>query len=166
MRQHRIDVQDNPCMKNPMGITCHEEDVTISFYMSGTIVCSNTLSLTQQQLENCPQIVLTSPYNLYPHSDIFPKGSHSEEEEYLSDGIAKIRIYALRSKVHETKIETELRDTIYELSLIATILVSQVIIANAKVSDATRITDLDEGVFEVQRQGIPSHRTFTSKDRH
>ena len=25
MRHHRIDVQDNPCMQNPMGITCPED---------------------------------------------------------------------------------------------------------------------------------------------
>ena len=29
MRYNRIDVQDNPCMQNSMGITCPQEDVTI-----------------------------------------------------------------------------------------------------------------------------------------
>ena len=40
------------------------------------------------------------------------------------------------------------------------------IIANAKVSHATKINDIDEDVFEGRSQDVPSHRTFTYKDRH
>ena len=39
-------------------------------------------------------------------------------------------------------------------------------IANSKVPDATRITDLEDDVFEGRRQDVPSHRTFTFKERH
>ena len=39
-------------------------------------------------------------------------------------------------------------------------------ITNAKVPDATRITNLQEDVFEGQHQYLPSHRTFTFKERH
>ena len=50
MRHNHIDVQANPRMKNSMGITCPEEDMTIPLYMSGTIVCDYTSSPTQKKL--------------------------------------------------------------------------------------------------------------------
>ena len=85
-----------------MEITCPEDDVTVTFYMSGTIFCADTSSPTQQQLEDCPRIILTYPHDWYPHSVRFPKGSRSKEEEDLFTGIAEIYVDALRSKVHET----------------------------------------------------------------
>ena len=63
MHHHHIDVQENPCMQNPMGITCPEENATIPIYMSGTIFCDSTSSPTQKQLEDCTWIVLTYPYD-------------------------------------------------------------------------------------------------------
>ena len=163
MKYHHIDVQDSPCIQKPMGITCPEEDMTIPLHKSGIIVCADTSSPKKRQLEDFLWIVLTSPHEWDPHSVLFPKGSHSEEEEYLFTCIAEIRVDALRRKVHDTEMETGIRNTVHEPSFITMRLVSQVRIDDAKVSDATRITDIDKGVFEVQRQGIPSHRTFTSK---
>ena len=80
MRHHCIDVQDNHCMKNLMGTTFPEEDVMITLYMLGTIVCADTLSPSQQHLKDFTWIVLKYPHGWYPHSVSFPKGSHSEEE--------------------------------------------------------------------------------------
>ena len=40
------------------------------------------------------------------------------------------------------------------------------IIVDAKVLDATRISDLENNVFEGWRHDVPSHRTFTWKERH
>ena len=134
--------------------------------MSGTIVCAANLSPTQQQLKDFPRIVLTYPHDWDPHSVLFPKGSHSEEEEYLFTCIAEIRVDALRRKVHDTEMETGIRNTVHEPSFITMRLVSQVRIDDAKVSDATRITDIEKEVFEGWRQDILSHRNFTSKERH
>ena len=137
MRHHCIDVQYNPCMHNPMGVTCPQEDVTIPLYMSGTIVCADTSSSTQKQLEYFPKIILTYQHYQDPHSVCFPKGSRSREDEYLFAGISEICIDALGSKVHETEIESGLNNTVYYLSSIVTRLVSQVIITDSKVSDVT-----------------------------
>ena len=52
MCHHHINLQEKPCMQNPTGITCHEEDMTAPLYMSGTIVCADTFSPTHQQLED------------------------------------------------------------------------------------------------------------------
>ena len=166
MRHHHIDLQDNPCIKNPMCITCPEEYVTIPLYMSGTIFCAGTLSSIQHQLEDCPLIVLTSPHDWYPHSVRFATVPHSEEEEYLFASIETIRVDALRSYVHETDIYPGLRNTVHNPSLVATRLVPQVRISDAKVPDATIITNLDEDVFEGRRQNVTYHRKFTSKERH
>ena len=141
-----------------MIITYHEEEVLVRIYMSGTIVCANTLSPIQQQLEDCPRIVLT---NWYHQSVYFPKGSHSQEKEYLFACIVAIHVYALRSKFHETEIYLGLRNTIHNPSFIAKRIVSQVRIANIKVPDATIITDLEEDFFEGHRQDVTSHRTLT-----
>ena len=166
MRHHCINVQDNSCMHNPMGIACPQEDVTFPLYISGRIFCSDTLSPTQQPLECCPWIVLTSQHDWDPHHVRFPKGSHSKEEEDLFSGISEIRVDILWSKLHETEIDPGLRNILHNLSFIATRLVSQVRIADAKVLDATKIIDLDEEVFEGQRQEVPYHRTLTLKEKH
>ena len=71
-----------------MGITCPEEDTTIPLHKSGIIVYADTLSPTQQHLEDSHWLVLTYIHDWYPHSVCFPKGSHSEEEENAFAGIS------------------------------------------------------------------------------
>ena len=164
MYNNHIDVQDNHCMQNPMGITCPKYDVTIPLNMSGTIVSADNLLPKQHQFRDFPQMILTYLLEWDPHCIRFLKDSHSEEEIYSLSGIAEIRVDALRSKVHETEIDPGLRNTIHDLSFIAAILVSQVRIADAKVPDATRINDLDKDVFEGPRQDVPSHRIFMPKE--
>ena len=124
------------------------------------------MSPTQKQLTDCLQIVLTYLHDWDHHSVRFPKGSHSNNEEYLFAGIAETRVDALRIKVHDTEIEPGLRFTIHNLSFIATRLVSQVKIADAKFPDATRSTDIEENIFEGRHQDVPSHRIFTPKEIH
>ena len=153
-------------MHNPMGITCPKEDANIPLYMLGIIVYADNSSPTQKKLEDSPWIVLTYHHGWYPHSVSSPKGSHSKEEEYLFSGSVPISVDALRSKVHDTNIDPGIRNTMHDPSFIATPLVSQVRIADAKVTDATRINDLYEDVFEGRRQDVPSHSNFTSKERH
>ena len=128
--------------------------------------CSDTSSPTQQHLQYCPQVVLTYQQEWDPLSVSYSTDTHSEEEEHLFAGIAEIRVNAWRSKVHGTNIETGLCNTIHNMSSIATRLVSQVIIAYAKVPDATRITDIDKDVFLGRHQDVLSHQTFTSKERY
>ena len=130
-----------------MCTNCPEEDATIPLYMLDTIVCAENLSPTQKQLEDFPRIVLTSPHDWDTPSVWFPKVSHSKEEEDLFSGITAIRFDVLRSKVHDTDIDTGLRDTAHNPSFILTRQVSQVRISDAKVPDATIITDIDEGYF-------------------
>ena len=93
------------------------------------------------------RIFLTFPYDCDPHSVRFLKVSHSEEEEDLFAGIAAIHVDALQSKVHENEIDPGLRDNVHNASFIATRLVSQVRIADAKVLDATRINNLEDDLF-------------------
>ena len=94
------------------------------------------------------RIFLTFPYDCDPHSGRFLKVSHSEEEEDLLAGIAEIHVDTLRSKVHETEIDPGICDTVHDLSFIATRLVLQVRITDAKFLDATIITNIEEDVFE------------------
>ena len=122
--------------------------MSIPLYMAGTIVCANTSSPTQQELEDCPQIILTYQNDWDPHSVLFPKVSQREEKEYLFAGIAEICVDALKSKVHETNIEPGLRNIVNDPSFIAMRLVSQVGIDGAKVPDASGINGPDEDVFE------------------
>ena len=163
MRHNCIGVQYNPCVYNPTGITRPQEDVTIPLYMSGTIVCADISSPTQQYLEDFPWVILTSQHDWDPHPILFPKILRRKEEEYLFTGIAKIHVYALRIKVHDIEIDPWLRNTIHNSSFIETRIVLQVRIADANVPDAARINYFGDDVLEGHRQDIPSHRTLTSK---
>ena len=166
MHHHHINLKDNPCMNKPMVITCPQEVMSIPLDIYGTISCTHTSSPTQQQLEDCPRIILTYQHDWDPHSIWFPKVSCSEEEEDLFTGIAAICVDALQSRFHETKIDPGLSNTIYNPSFIATQLVSYVIISDANVTNSERINYPDEDAFEVQHQDVPAHRNFTSKKRY
>ena len=52
MNHHHIDVKYNLYMNKPMGTTCPQEDVAITLYMSGTVVCADTSPPTQQNVED------------------------------------------------------------------------------------------------------------------
>ena len=163
MYNNHIDVQDNHCMQNPMGITCPKYDVTIPLNMSGTIVSADNLLPKQHQFRDFPQMILTYLLEWDPHCIRFLKDSHSEEEIYSLSGIAEIRVDALQIKVLETKIYPGLRNTAHNALFIVTRLVLQVIIDDAKFTNTTRINDTDEYVLEGWRQGITSHSTLTYK---
>ena len=77
-----------------------------------------------------------------------------------------IRIDSFCRKVHETNIDSGIRNTVHNPSFITTRIVSQVIISNIKVPDAARITDLEYDVFEGLIQYIPSQKNFTPKEIH
>ena len=85
-----------------MVITCPQDDVTISLYMSGNIFVLTLNNQQKKQLEDCPRIVLTSQNDWYPHSIRFPTGPQREEEEYLFAGIVEIHVDSLQRKFHET----------------------------------------------------------------
>ena len=112
MLHYSTDMKDNPWMYKLMGLTCPKKYVTITLYMSSTIICAETSSPTQQQLEDFTWIILTSQHEWDPNSVRFPKGSHSEKEEYLFTGIVDICVDALRRNVHETEIDPGLRNTV------------------------------------------------------
>ena len=165
MRHHRTGVQDNHFMQNPMGIAFPEEEMTVPLYMSGTVVCADISSPTQQQLEDSPRIVLTSPHEWDPHSIRFPKFLHIEEGGDLFAGIEAIHVDAVRIKVQETEVYPGICNTVHNPYFIVPRILSHVRIAEAKVPNATRITDIEEDIFEGRCQDVPSHRTFTSKER-
>ena len=155
MRHHCINVQDKHCMQNPMVITCPEEDMTISLYMSGTILCDDDLSPTQQQTEDSLQIVLKYPHDRDPQSVCFLKGSHSkEEEDSLLLQFMLTQQYWAWAKKHRTQPVLNCNENRFT-----------VIIDDAKFPYATRITNSYEDVFKGWRQDVTSHLNFTSTER-
>ena len=109
---------------------------------------------------------MTYKHEWYPHSVCFTKDPHNEDEEDLFTGTVVICVDGFWGKVHETYIDPWICNAMHEPSFIATQIVSQVRIADAKFTYATIINDLYEEVFEGRRQDVPYHRTFTSKERH
>ena len=162
MHHHCINIQDNPCMHKPVGITLPQEDINISLYMAGTIVCDGTSSPTQQQLEDCSRIIFTSQHDWDPHSVRFPKGLHRYKEKYLFANL----LWRIAEQAHETDIFPGLRNTVQNSSFIVTGLVSQVRITDTNVYQFSKDQLYWWGRIEGWRQDMPSHRTFTSKERY
>ena len=93
LRDCGIDVNDNPHNGEPMTIRkIGDDDFVAGFKMKGTNVCVDTWTPTNADLEECPQIVLTSPHEWNPHKVKMPGVSEAEIKEIETRGIGSTRV--------------------------------------------------------------------------
>ena len=81
LRHFGINVQDNPTSNRPLSIITEDTHFAMPLQRDGTIVFCNTRTPTQNELETCPHIQLSSFKAWNPSKVHFPKSSHSLEEE-------------------------------------------------------------------------------------
>ena len=80
MRHYSIKVQDNPMSDQPLSIITDDDEFSMELRMDGTIVCFDSSTPSQEELQQCPHIVLSSPHPWDPHSVSFPRARLSLEE--------------------------------------------------------------------------------------
>ena len=77
LRHYGVEVQDNPYSNSPLFIKNEDSSFGMELQTSGTTIFAHTFSPTQQELEDNPHIVLSSPHQWDPHTIEFPKSEKS-----------------------------------------------------------------------------------------
>ena len=148
LRLYGITVQDNPVSESPLYIMTEDGDFVLPLSMKGTNVIANTRTPTQEELQTCPHIVLSSPHDWDPPRVRFPQSSRTVQEEVdMQRSIGGVGVSGAGGDRQEEE-ETEILDFGNILTrLISSIQVSQVAV-------------------QVGVQDVPAARTFESKERH
>ena len=146
LRAYGCKVNDDPTdRKRPFGLKAPETDVSIPFYMDGTIVNFESMVPTQEELERLPHIHLTSDRDWDPTASIFDREPSEEDGTYFDD--VSYRISAAKTLQHweeygfpfldEDEPELQTPGTVYKRCL-AKVQVSQV----KEVSTSKRHTEI------------------------
>lgn len=153
LRHFGVDVQDNPYADSPLYIRSEDAGFTLPLQTNGTNIFADTRTPTQRELDECPQIVLSSPQPWDPQNVCFPKASRSVEEEIeMRRGIGAVHTTFDLDDPHDNS------DVVYDIGDI-----------NTRIINSVRVRDVPStkiSAAEVEVQDVPAARTFESKKRH
>ena len=123
LRAYGVSVQDNPFDTKPLPITTN--DVSVKSYSEGTIICGDTRTPTESELGQLPWLILTSPYDWDFHNVCFPSCScHSSDST------------PIKSSHSILVVDTLLQHTIYDPIMVASLMSSQVQVAEIATRSA------------------------------
>ena len=140
IRAYGVSIQDNPFDTNPLSITT--DDASIELYLERTSICGDTQTPTESELGQLPRLILTSPHDWDPHNVCFPSCFGQ------SSGNTPIE-----SSHSILSVDTLLQHTIYDPIMVASLMSSQVRVAEVATPSASP-------------QDVPSAQMFQSKERH
>lgn len=158
LREYGITVQDNPYAGEPMMIQANDDDGSFvaCFKSEGTTIYFDTWTPTHHDLNECRQIVLTSPREWNPSTVLFPGMSDSCREEIESQNIGVKVLSMSKSKIDRVEhIDPYLEPMqIYSLHKV-----------NAKIM---RMKSYEANLAEgpMTRDNLKEARTFLSSQRH
>ena len=177
MRYYGTVVQDNPFDPQQLHLRSQEHDVIIPMQATGTIVGFDSRTPTQEELQTCLHIELTSPHPWNPHDVQFPEPVHRVEEEMLygvgATGSRGLRLMSAADSQNRSAfgvsltdfkmdsdefVEAGFKDTIFDVATFASKLASSVTYAD--------IPNQKTSVSQVDIVDVPERKTFVSGDRH
>ena len=146
LRHHGIVVQDNPYARSPLAITTEDDTYSFPLQTEGTTIYLSTRTPTDQELQQCRHVQLTSASEWNPLDVQFPNSSWSAEEGMLSQ---RVSVLQSRSYRQEADVGDELH---FGFDQTVERLISQVRINEVRNDNV--LTD------------VPLRRTFISDERH
>ena len=160
LRHYGTQVQDNPTSKLPLSIITEDNEFSMDLTMSGTIVCADTFTPSENELQSCPHIQLTSPTPWDPYKVTFHQSSIT-----LDDLMAhKRQVSSTHSSFHSDKVQggnddysKEYHNQLFNLTSIQRRICSMAITPES----LTRDNNIDPGNTDAT---LPP--TFQSSDRH
>ena len=146
--------QDDPTSARPLSIITEDKSFCMELTMQGTIIFAETYSPTNQELDSCPHINLSSNASWNPHTVTFPACQRSLEEEI--DGFRYISASVTNNQQLYDDEEQDVR--LFNLNRITRRISSITVI---KPAFLRRNTDIDPCSTD-----IPLTSSFTSSDQH
>ena len=123
LRAYGVSVQDNPFDTKPLSITTN--DASVELYSEGTIICGDTRTPTESELSQLPWLILTSPYDWDPC--------------FLSCNGQSSNSVSIKSNRSILAVDTLLQHTIYDLIMVASLMLS-----HAEVAEMTTPSTLSK----------------------
>ena len=123
LQAYSVSIQDNPFDTKPLSITT--DDVSVKLYSEGMIICGDTRMPTESELGQLPWLILTSPHDWDPHNVCFPSCSGQSSDNTPIESSHSI-----------LAVDTLLQHTIYNPMMAASLMSSQVQIAEIAMPSA------------------------------
>ena len=125
LQAYGVSVQDNRFDTKPLSITAN--DVSVELYLEGTIICGDTRMPTESELGQLSQLILTFPHDWDPHNICFPScGRQSSDNTPIESSHSILAV------------DTLLQHTIYDLMMVASLMSSQVRVAEIAMPSAVQ----------------------------
>ena len=116
LQAYSVSVEDNPLDTKPLSITA--DDVSVELYSEGMIICGDTRTPTESKLGQLPWLILTSLHDWDPHNVCFPSCSSQSSDNTPIESSHSI-----------LAVDTLLQHTIYDPMMVASLMSSQVQVA-------------------------------------
>jgi len=159
LRHFNLNVQDNPFHESPLMISSVQDEFLMPLFLHGSNVVADTRVPTEEELQTCQHITMTSPHTWDPQRLQCPKPRYSVEEEMERMGIGRIDTSARHDSSNG--------QVLYSLDNVQRCLISSVaskdVRINAVVNDNVA-TDTAVRVEVPTDVNLP--QTFVSKERH
>ena len=78
LRHYGIKVQENSISESALSIITEENEFCTEIEMTGTIIYDETFTPSEQELHQCPHIILPSPHVCDPQDEVITKNLRRE----------------------------------------------------------------------------------------
>jgi hypothetical protein len=156
LRSFGITVQDNPFSEAPTFIATEGNEFTMPLSSKGTVLGVSTRTPTDQELQTCPHITLSSEHDWDPQNVCFPKASRTVEEE-VARKIGAVNAEGACSNLDDYEDDSEEQVLLYSIGSLSRRLISSV-----KIQTVPR----QAAQVGVDVQDVPQAKSFQSKGRH
>ncbi len=146
LRAYGITVQDNPFDPAPIFISTEDNEFTLPLSSKGTVLGVATRTPTDQELQTCPHVVLSSEHEWDPQNVRFPRASRTVEEE-ISRTVGAV--------MTQDRASTE--DCVFDIGNM-----SKRLVASIKVASPPR----QISQVETKAQDLPPNKTFQFEGHH
>jgi hypothetical protein len=153
LQAYGITVQDNPFDPAPISISPENNEFTLPLNSKGTVLGVATRTPTDQELQTCPHVVLSSEHEWDPQNVWFPRASQTVEEE-ISRTVGAVMTQDGASTKDS---DNDAMDCVFDIRNM-----SKRLIASVKVTSPSR----QVSQVETEAQDLPPIKTFRSKGRH
>ena len=151
LRYFGTKVQDDPTSDRALSIINEDNSFCMELAMAGTVVYADTFTPSEQELHDCPHIILSSPHAWDPHKVSFPKAKRSLDEE-----VGSLRLLSAVNSTggRDSGLEPYEDELVFSLDRM-----------NRRIS-GLKVLELVKPSIDPGRSDVPARNAFESTDRH
>ena len=151
LRYFGTKVQDDPTSDRALSIINEDNSFCMELAMAGTVVYADTFTPSEQELHDCPHIILSSPHAWDPHKVLFPKAKRSLDEEV---GLLRLLSAVNSTGGRESSLLPYEDELVFSLDRM-----------NRRIS-GLKVLELGKPSIDPGKSDVPARNAFQSTDRH